>query len=139
MNTYTLDARCTMKNKNRFLISVDLDDTILTELFSLNAKSAWALMDAQDAGHIVMINTARPTCLALPYYRALGLNSLLATVNGNYLYHPDDPSIPWKKHELSEAASAQILSTLKELDIRHPWIQNDDDVYTQDGIYPPYP
>lgn len=128
-----------MQTKDRYLIAIDLDDTVLNELFSLNVQSVWSLINAQDAGHIVMIATARPTCIALPYYRALGLHSLLSTVNGNYLYHPDDPSIPMIRHELCAEHTQQVLSAMEELSIRHAWIHNDDDLYTLDGVYPPHP
>ena len=56
-----------MNRNERHLIAVDLDDTILSELFSLNVKSVWKLIDLQDAGHVVMIATARPTFIDLPY------------------------------------------------------------------------
>ena len=118
-----------MNRNERHLIAVDLDDTILSELFSLNVKSVWKLIDLQDAGHVVMIATARPTCIALPYYRALGLTSLLSTVNGNYLYHPDDPFIPMIRHELNEEQTACVLRAIRENGLSHAWMQSDDQLW----------
>ncbi|MBR6524626.1 MAG: HAD family phosphatase [Clostridia bacterium] len=115
-----------MNPQNRHLIAVDLDDTILSDLFSLNAKSVWKLMDLQDAGHVVMIATARPTCIALPYYRALGLTSLLSTVNGNYLYHPDDPSFTMIRHELDAEQTEHVIRAIREHSLSHAWMQSDD-------------
>lgn len=128
-----------MLASDRYLIAIDLDNTILSELFSLNPSSVWSLIRAQDAGHIVMIATARPTCLALPYYRALGLRSLLSTVNGNYLHHPDDPGIPWIRHEIETRDAADVITALQEAALAHPWIQSDDHIYTLDGIPPILP
>ena len=83
-----------MNAQDRHLIAIDLDDTVLSSLFSLDTESVWALLDARDAGHIVMIATARPECITLPYYRLLGMNTLMSVMNGSYMYHPDDPSVP---------------------------------------------
>ena len=115
-----------MNAAERHLIATDLDDTILSELFSLNVKSVWKLMELKEAGHIVMIATARPSCLALPYYRILGLNTLLSTVNGNYMYHPDDPSIPMIRHELEENQMQQILDAMKNAGIKEGYLHSDD-------------
>ena len=49
-----------MNAADRHLIAVDLDDTILSAYFSLSAESVRALIEAQNAGHVVMIATARP-------------------------------------------------------------------------------
>ena len=115
-----------MNAADRHLIATDLDDTILSDLFSLNVKSVWKLMELKEAGHIVMIATARPTCLALPYYRILGLNTLLSTVNGNYMYHPDDPQIPMIRHELEENQMQQILDAMKNAGIKEGYLHSDD-------------
>ena len=71
-----------MEENKRFLIAIDLDDTVLSSLFSLCARSVEALIDAKQAGHRVMIATARPTAMALPYYRLLGLDTPLSVLNG---------------------------------------------------------
>ena len=132
-------ARYMMNANDRHLIAVDLDDTILNDLFSLNVKSVWKLIDLKDAGHVVMIATARPTCLAMPYYRALGLNSLLSTVNGNYLYHPDDPSIPMIRHELDAGRADAVISVMEDLELQSPWMQSDDVIYrTGEALNVPY-
>ena len=72
-----------MNQDERYLIAIDLDDTVVSTLFTMNTDSAWALRDAQKAGHLVMIATARPWCITMPYYRALGLDTLVAVMNGS--------------------------------------------------------
>ena len=61
------------KNK-RCLIAIDLDDTVLSTYYSLSSESVRALIEAQAAGHVVMIATARPEAMALPYHRAMGFH-----------------------------------------------------------------
>lgn len=118
-----------MHVNDRHLIAVDLDDTILSGLFSLNVDSVWKLIELKEAGHQVMIATARPTCMALPYYRLMGLNTLLSTVNGNYLFHPDDERIPMIRHEMAKEHVEKIVTAIRELDLQSPWMQSDDRVW----------
>ncbi|MBQ6803287.1 MAG: HAD family phosphatase [Clostridia bacterium] len=127
-----------MNAADRHLIATDLDSTILSDLYSLDVKSTCKLMEIKEAGHIVMIATARPTCLALPYYRIMGLNSLLSTVNGNYLYHPDDPEIPMIRHELTEGQMQSIFDAMKNAGITDGYMHIDDLVYLQ-GKEPAHP
>ncbi|MBE5782780.1 MAG: HAD family phosphatase [Clostridiales bacterium] len=127
-----------MNAADRHLIATDLDDTILSQLYSLSAKSTSKLMALKEAGHIVMIATARPTCLALPYYRIMGLDSLLSTVNGNYLYHPDDPKIPMIRHELNEGQMQWILDAMKNAGINEGYLHIDDLIYLH-GQEPDHP
>ena len=75
-----------MNQDERYLIAIDLDDTVVSTLFTMSTDSAWALRDAQKAGHLVMIATARPWCITMPYYRALGLDTLVAVMNGKLMF-----------------------------------------------------
>jgi len=128
-----------MDAANRHLIAIDLDDTVLAKLFSLNVDSVWALKDAQDAGHVVMIATARPECLALPYYRALGLKSLLSLMNGSYMYHPDNKSAPVFEHVISCDDVDAAVNLMQANGFKHLFLEDNNDVYTIDGKRPEHP
>ena len=128
-----------MNAEERCLIAIDLDDTVLGELFSLDAKSVWSLMNARDAGHIVMIATARPSCITLPYYRILGLNTLMSVMCGAYMYHPDDPSVPVFRRTMAAELIGELEALLQQLGMEHTWLEADDDVYSVDGVYPDHP
>ena len=125
-----------MQAKDRHLIAIDLDDTVLGELFSLNVKSVWTLIEAQEAGHIVMIASARPTSICLPFYRSIGLHSMMSVLNGTYMYHPDDASCPRFNHELKEETVAEILNAAKEIKMEKAWLQADDLIISQEPTYP---
>lgn len=112
----------------RYLIAVDLDNTIVSEIFSLSAHSARALIDAQEAGHIVMIATARSSAMSLPYYRAMALRSPLSILNGAGLYHPDDPSFPACSAALAAETVAALSSAIRCAGIENAWIENDGQV-----------
>lgn len=117
-----------MNQNQRCLIAIDLDDTVLSNLFSLSSASVATLIDAQSAGHVVMIATARPSCMALPYHRAMGLHGPISTLNGAYLYHPDDPAFPTYRELISETSVAAISAAIKRAGITFAWMENDDDL-----------
>ena len=74
---------------NRRLISIDLDDTALAELRTLDAGTVRALLRAKELGHIVVIDTARPWCLTQMHYRTLGLDTPAVLLSGALAFSPD--------------------------------------------------
>lgn len=117
-------------NKNqRCLIAIDLDDTVLSAYYSLSSESVRALIDAQAAGHVVMIATARPEAMTLPYHRAMGFHGPMSTLNGSYLYHPDDPSFPVYE-ELVSAESVGVFSEVADrLGVKKIWLEQNNIVH----------
>ena len=125
-----------MNQDERYLIAIDLDDTVVSTLFTMSTDSAWALRDAQKAGHLVMIATARPWCITMPYYRALGLDTLVAVMNGSYLYHPDKPSVCLPNRTIDAETAGQVLEAMKANGGEHIFMEANDDLYTSDGVCP---
>ena len=128
-----------MNADERYLIAIDLDDTVLNDLFSLDVKSVWSLINAQEAGHIVMIATARPSCITLPYYRLLSMNTLMSVMCGSYMYHPDDPAVPVFRHTIDAETVGTLTARMRELGMQHMWLEADNDLYSEDGVYPNHP
>ena len=118
-----------MDKSKRCLIAVDLDDTILSTYFSLNSESVRTLIEAQAAGHVVMIATARPEAMALPYHRAMGFHGPLSTLNGSYLYHPDDASFPVYEDLVSAESTAVFSEVAHRLGVRKIWLEQNRRVY----------
>lgn len=119
-----------MEKERRCLIAVDLDNTILKEYFSLDSESVRALIQAKLAGHIVMIASARPSCMALPYYHLLKPQSCLSLLNGSYLYHPDQPNSPVYSHLIDADTVERLIQAVTALDVCAVWLEIDDDIYT---------
>ena len=128
-----------MEENNRSLIVVDLDNTILSRLFSLDSFSVNALIQAQNSGHIVMITTASPSCMELPYHRTMGLHGPIATLNGAYCYHSDDPELPTRESLIGEGDIAAILEAITNAEIRCTWLENGDDLYASFPLSFPHP
>jgi len=112
-----------MDKSKRCLIAVDLDDTILSTYYSLSSESVRALIEAQAAGHVVMIATARPEAMALPYHRAMGFHGPLSTLNGSYLYHPDDAAFPVYEELVSAESTALFSETADRLGVKKIWLE----------------
>lgn len=108
---------------NRHLIAVDLDNTILSHYFSLDPDSVTALIEAQNAGHITMIATARPHAMAVPYHRAMGFHGPICTLNGAYAYHPDDEAFPVREALVNTDAVAAFDSIARETGVRKVWME----------------
>ena len=66
----------------RYLIAVDLDYTALDNVYELNDITVEVLKQVKSMGHLVMIATARPTCMTLPHYKRLELDTWTAICNG---------------------------------------------------------
>jgi hydroxymethylpyrimidine pyrophosphatase-like HAD family hydrolase len=85
------------ENKEKHLIIVDLDGTLLNKDFStLNQKNKKVLQELQKRGHEICIATGRNYLSALPFYKEIGLDTFLITYNGAYINHPlknETPSI----------------------------------------------
>ena len=69
-------------DSKRYLIAVDLDYTALNNVYELNDITVKVLKKLTKMGHHVMIATARPTCITLPHYKRLELDTLTALCNG---------------------------------------------------------
>lgn len=118
-----------MDKSRRHLIAIDLDDTILSTYYSLSSESVRALVEAQSAGHVVMIATARPEAMALPYHRAMGLHGPISTLNGAHLYHPDDPSFPVFTDLVSAGSTALISDAAHRLGVKKIWLEQNRAVH----------
>lgn len=80
--------------KERHLIALDLDGTLLTDAKKIGKRTEQAVARAVDAGHIVVIATGRPHQASIQYYKQLGLDTPMVNFNGALIHHPIDKK--WK-------------------------------------------
>lgn len=74
----------------RYLISLDLDGTLLKDDKTISIKNKNILQKAREQGHIVMIATGRPFRSSEMYYNELELNTPIVNFNGAFIHHPKD-------------------------------------------------
>ncbi|WP_031488901.1 Cof-type HAD-IIB family hydrolase [Ureaplasma canigenitalium] len=75
---------------NKFLITCDLDGTLLDSEGKLSEKTIQGVKKLVEDGHIFCIVTGRPIRGALHVYEQLGLKTLMANYNGAYISNPTD-------------------------------------------------
>lgn len=80
------------KERERFLFALDLDGTVLSssstgEIHKLTKKG---IKKAINEGHIVCLITARHWIGSKEIYHELGLNTIIANLNGAHIHNPTD-------------------------------------------------
>lgn len=78
------------KNRDRYLIAIDLDGTLLTDKKKIRLKSKLFLRKLEKERSIVAISTGRPVRTALPFYNELKTHGPLLCYNGAYCFDPND-------------------------------------------------
>lgn len=74
----------------RKLIISDLDGTLLNKNQEISEFSIEVIKRLQKRGHIFCIATGRPIRSAIGYYKQLGLNTIMANLNGSIISNPSD-------------------------------------------------
>lgn len=77
-----------MTAKNKSLICLDLDGTLLNNKKEITPFSMKVLNDLSNLGHKIVLFTGRNTRTSLYYYQQLNLNTLLVNLEGAYINNP---------------------------------------------------
>ena len=77
----------------KFLIVVDLDDTLVAHFNQKDQKSFDKLKELATNNYVV-IATGRPNRSSIDYYNELGLSTPLINYNGAWIHNPKDPKYP---------------------------------------------
>lgn len=76
--------------KDRYLIALDLDGTLLKDDKTISEESKKVLKQAEAEGHVVMIATGRSYRTSEHYYQELKLKTPIVNFNGAFVHHPQD-------------------------------------------------
>ncbi|MDC4183092.1 Cof-type HAD-IIB family hydrolase [Mycoplasma bradburyae] len=79
-----------MINNKKFLVISDLDGTLLNSQGKLSRETIIAVKTLKKLGHYFCIATGRPSRASIDIYNELGLNTVMANLNGSYIWHPND-------------------------------------------------
>jgi len=101
--------------KDKFLIALDLDGTLLKEDKTISEKTKKVLDQVRKDSHIVMISTGRPYRSSAMYYRELGLDSPIVNFNGAFVHHPQNPD--WENFH--EPIALSVVKEIVEICSRH--------------------
>ncbi|MFB4210827.1 Cof-type HAD-IIB family hydrolase [Shouchella sp. JSM 1781072] len=115
--------------KQRHLIALDLDGTLLPENQTISPRTKEALLKAKRAGHIVAIATGRPYRASKRYYEELNLTSPIINFNGASVHHPLDKQYPTTKETIDLKTSLHLISICKEVGIENMMVEMNDSFY----------
>lgn len=79
-------------NFEKKLVICDLDGTLLTKNQTISKFSIKVINKLQKNGHIFCIATGRPIRSAINYYNELGLDTIMANLNGSIISNPSNPN-----------------------------------------------
>ena len=122
----------------KYLIAIDLDGTILPNLYGLSNFNVEAFKKIQEAGHSIIITTGRPFRSSFFVYRKFGLKTPIINYNGQLIHNPSD----YRYETYSKKIKKEEI-----LDVYHKMIdkftvcfcEDDDDIYSNvddDYLYP---
>ncbi|WP_062352088.1 Cof-type HAD-IIB family hydrolase [Bacillus kwashiorkori] len=117
--------------KDRYLIALDLDGTLLKDDKTISTKTKKVLKQIQQDGHVVMISTGRPYRSSAMYYKELQLSSPIVNFNGAFVHHPQQPD--WGRfHEpLNVSVVKDIVDTCSQFEVKNIIAEVIDDIYIQ--------
>lgn len=81
-----------MKKQKRYLFAIDLDGTLLSSSVKneIHPETKKGIKRAIKEGHIVCLITGRPWIGSKKIYEELGLNTIIANLNGAHIHNPTD-------------------------------------------------
>ncbi|MCA0969609.1 Cof-type HAD-IIB family hydrolase [Halobacillus litoralis] len=115
--------------KERHLIALDLDGTLLTDEKVISPKTKETVLRAMDEGHIVVIATGRPHRASINYYHELGLQTPMVNFNGALIHHPTDHKWDALHSPMSVRTAHQIIEACQNLGVRNILAEVKDEVY----------
>lgn len=103
-----------MENKNKWIIGIDLDRTLLRgfefgEHKKVSPFTRNVLHAMHEQGHIVCIDTGRTFFAARDVYESIGLDSIIINHAGAYIHNPNDDNFKSIKKYLDQKQLLKIL------------------------------
>lgn len=118
-----------MENKNRHLIALDLDGTLLTDDKKISARNKQAVFQAIEAGHIVVIATGRPGRASIQYYQELQLKTPMVNFNGALVHHPLDTGWKGIHTPMPLTTAHRIIDISNDIEVKNILAEVQDQVY----------
>ncbi|HLS35046.1 MAG TPA: Cof-type HAD-IIB family hydrolase [Bacillota bacterium] len=116
-------------SRERHLIAIDLDGTLLDNDQKISKKNKQAIAQAVKDGHVVVIATGRPRRASIQYYHQLNLQTPMINFNGALIHHPTNTR--WKSTHIpiEQTVAHKIFDTCYELDVPNLMAEVQDNVF----------
>lgn len=102
-----MDKKWYNKNMEKYMIAIDLDGTLLPDLYSLSEYSIKVFRRLNELGHKVIITTGRPLRSSFFVYDAFKLDTPIINYNGCLISNPS------QNHKVLLSKEMNIKSVMK--------------------------
>ncbi|HLU64165.1 MAG TPA: HAD family hydrolase [Protaetiibacter sp.] len=105
----------TLAQKDRWLIGLDIDGTVLTEQGELDPRVASEILRVRDLGHEVMLSTGRSVSMTLPVVDRLAITpEYLVSANGAIVMRRDkDAPVGYVRDRVETFDPSEVLTTIR--------------------------
>ena len=105
----------TLAHKDRWLIGLDIDGTVLTEQGELDPRVASEILRVRDLGHEVMLSTGRSVSMTLPVVDRLAITpEYLVSANGAIVMRRDkDAPVGYVRDRVQTFDPSEVLTTIR--------------------------
>ena len=125
--------------KNRYLIALDIDGTVLREDGSLGDSTVAEIGRLRDAGHEIMLATGRSVAMTLPVLDRLGITPQYVVCSNGAITLRRDSSQPlgYAREYVETFDPSEVLQTIKgSLDDAHYAVEDENGLYRFTGYFP---
>lgn len=116
-------------NKEKYLIAIDMDGTLLTNKKKVTFTTKRYLQKLQKQGHIILLASGRPSRALRFFYDKMKLNGPLVCYNGSYLFHPYDKDFPETKFLIDKDIVKKIINDTEPGIIKNVMCETDDKIW----------
>lgn len=114
--------------KDKYLIALDLDGTILYDFDSLSESLCDFMKEVQNHGHKIVIATGRPFRSSRFVYDRFDLDTPIINYNGGLITHPKDDSFPKVNYTVEKEVIFDIFHNNYD-HIRNAFCEVVDEIY----------
>ncbi len=126
---YTIGYEVNDMKRNKHLIALDLDGTLLTTENKISARTKQVILRAIEQGHVVVIATGRPHRASIQYYHELGLDTPMVNFNGALIHHPKNRNWGTLHQPMSQQTALKIVDACYELSVHNMLAEVQDNVF----------
>lgn len=113
--------------KDKYLIAVDLDDTLITDFDNYDKKS-FEILKRLSKDNLIVIATGRPLRSSLFYYNLLELNTPIINYNGALVHNPKDKNFEKSAISVDRNWIIKIIEDNKDL-LTNAFCEVEDDIF----------
>lgn len=116
---------------NKYLIVLDLDGTLMSDLTTFDKETFEYLKKLNSEGHKIMIATGRPKRSSYFVYQLLELHTPLINYNGALVQNPTDDNFPTTDIRINRDDLLEIIEHNRKY-IINVFCEIHDDIYVQE-------